>query len=194
MDKRTSDALEGSIRKWRKIAADTRVNHGTDDCLLCQLFIKGRPQDQHCAECPVAESGHSGCSGTPYFDYTFAISAENRRAAATREAEFLESMRDRPVVVGVDHGSKIVVVWRNRFTPEQMINRTEFVDDGCRDAFVVARRVVEKSVSVARPMVTSYTSSGYHVEILEPAWAAGAWRVPVRCEVVVGDAERVGRA
>lgn len=192
MDQRTSDALEGSIRKWREIAAGTRENQGTRDCPLCQLFLVDRPKEQQCAGCPVAESGHVGCDGTPYFEYVHARGLE-QGLAADREAEFLESLRERPVVVGVDCGSKIVVVWRNRFTPEQLVNRTEFVDDGCRDASVVARRVVEKSVSVARPMVTSYTSSGYHVEILEPAWAAGAWRVPVHCEVVVGDAERVVR-
>ena len=106
MDERTCTALEASIAHWRRNAAAERystVSAGCADCALCRMF-----RDRVCRGCPVAtRAGAMGCAKTPYEDakaawnrWMFALPGEDEaeaaafRAAATREAEFLESLRD----------------------------------------------------------------------------------------------------
>ena len=58
-------ALEGSIKKWKRIVASTgAMDNGSDDCLLCQTT------GPFCEDCPVVgDSGYIMCRGTPYMDW-----------------------------------------------------------------------------------------------------------------------------
>ena len=106
MDERTRTALEASIAHWRRNAAAehySTVSAGCADCALCGLFRK-----QQCEDCPVAaRTGAAVCDKTPFAPaikalraWCFSLPGEDEakaaafRAAATREAEFLESLRD----------------------------------------------------------------------------------------------------
>lgn len=113
MDQRTRDALEGSIEKWRKIAACKGEDHGTNNCPLCLMFYKkvqlaaddGGSWTGRCHGCPVYENTELHCcDGTPYDawvqscdtpvnqwnppDYT-----AEQIAAAQAELDFLISLR-----------------------------------------------------------------------------------------------------
>lgn len=102
------EALDGSIAKWRAIAAGTHKNGGAADCPLCQLFNPYQQHQRHmpssesvaagCVGCPVAaRTGQSFCRGSPYEEYEnsedLPISDETMRGIAERELAFLESLR-----------------------------------------------------------------------------------------------------
>ncbi len=58
MNKKTLEALHGSVRKWDRICRDARAkNLGEGNCPLCALFKK-------CSDCPVV-----ACMPTPYGDW-----------------------------------------------------------------------------------------------------------------------------
>jgi len=60
-------ALEGSIAKWQAIVEGHGRDGGTEDCPLCQLFVRDRPVGERCLGCPVAQTtGLRGCAGSPY--------------------------------------------------------------------------------------------------------------------------------
>ena len=62
MDAKTRKALEGSIKKWRKIVEWEDTDNGISNCPLCALFWSAR-----CSECPVKRAtGKRECGGTPY--------------------------------------------------------------------------------------------------------------------------------
>jgi hypothetical protein len=104
MNETTRQALEASIAHWRtaaEVKAPGEAPFGCANCALCRLF---RPVD--CDGCPVAaRSGRLTCAGTPYgeaiiehhrwiFDPEDALAEAAYRAAARREIEFLESLRE----------------------------------------------------------------------------------------------------
>lgn len=65
MKKATLKALKGSIQKWKRIVKGVEIDEGTDNCPLCQLFVRA-----DCTGCPVAKkTGFSYCSNTPYSDW-----------------------------------------------------------------------------------------------------------------------------
>lgn len=92
MDKCTLTALKGSIRKWERIANGKGIDHGSDNCPLCKLFIMDA-----CCGCPVRRrSGYGFCRNTPYdewrdADVNRAVTAEYR-ALAQAELDFLRSL------------------------------------------------------------------------------------------------------
>lgn len=101
MNAATRKALEGSIRKWRRIVAVRGVDLGTENCPLCDRFLDGGTHD--CKGCPVRKAtGQPECRGTPYYDFlrvaTFiahgsvAYTSEARKAAQV-ELDFLISLR-----------------------------------------------------------------------------------------------------
>ena len=99
MDKKTREALEASIEKWkRNTRVRTQENFLTSpyDCPLCELFYRG----EDCPGCPVsAKTGVGNCDLTPYEKAYF--KSENwhedngkaARAAAKEEVAFLKSLR-----------------------------------------------------------------------------------------------------
>ena len=103
MDEETRVALEGSIEKWRKIAAGDGADEGESNCPLCELFI----ENFDCAGCPVAEeTGQGGCRKTPFIEWVnhqagkhqcrmtpLKIQCPDCTALATAELEFLEGLR-----------------------------------------------------------------------------------------------------
>jgi len=59
------ELIEKSVEKWENIVDGTGVDHGTQNCPLCQEFY-----DDNCEGCPVAEeTGYDMCQYTPYFDW-----------------------------------------------------------------------------------------------------------------------------
>jgi hypothetical protein len=61
MNKKTLQALKGSIRKWEKIVAGTGVDNGHCNCPLCKVFPIA------CLGCPVYEkTGFDDCAESPY--------------------------------------------------------------------------------------------------------------------------------
>lgn len=81
MNPKTLLALQGSIQKWKAIAANRCLDLGSDNCPLCHLFhpnYQGEldtnmdveeelPQDQWCDGCPVKDqTGIHGCLNSPY--------------------------------------------------------------------------------------------------------------------------------
>ena len=105
MDKRTSDALEGSIKHWEEnVAADTPYDASTyaDSCALCGAF---QGYDFDCEGCPVSARANIGmCSETPYVDADAALKfwklspnescKQAWRTAAQAELDFLISLRE----------------------------------------------------------------------------------------------------
>jgi hypothetical protein len=91
MDKKTLEALRGSIEKWTRIVAGTTEDEGHDDCPLCQMFFR-RPNPAAlvtCEGCPVAAaSGRPNCQKTPYVAYAEAREdGESTQPAAARTAQ-----------------------------------------------------------------------------------------------------------
>jgi len=63
-------ALYGSISKWRGIVDGTIEDLGSDNCVLCQVFLD-EPEMDICQGCPVRlHTGIVGCGGTPYGHYS----------------------------------------------------------------------------------------------------------------------------
>ena len=106
MDERTRTALEASIAHWRENAAAAHPDDADLSCAACALC--GLFRKQQCEGCPVARrAGTAWCGKTPFAPaiealhaWYFTLPGEDEaeaaafRAAATREAEFLESLRD----------------------------------------------------------------------------------------------------
>jgi hypothetical protein len=102
MDPTTRKALNGSIKKWRKIVAGTGIDLGDRNCPLCALFNSMSNPGGSCTGCPVKEkTGEPWCRGTPYgaWGRTKAASTESKittdseRRLAQRELDFLISLR-----------------------------------------------------------------------------------------------------
>ncbi len=98
MNARTLKALNGSIKKWEKIAAGTGLDKGPENCPLCKLFWYGT---YDCEGCPVAaRTGQGGCSGSPYDEWTDATEYGDAskadtpalKAIARKELRFLRSL------------------------------------------------------------------------------------------------------
>lgn len=63
IDAKTLEALKKSIKKWNRKKV---IDHGVDNCALCQAFS----EQPGCEGCPVAKvSCRSRCWGTPYEDW-----------------------------------------------------------------------------------------------------------------------------
>jgi hypothetical protein len=101
ISKRALTALGGSIKKWDGIVAGTVIDHGCDNCPLCQLYLAN-----DCKACPVSiDTGNDSCIGTPYgrfierakkvdpFQY-IADTPEAKRAATTMR-NYLVRLRDK---------------------------------------------------------------------------------------------------
>jgi hypothetical protein len=94
-------ALEGSIRKWERIVAGTGSDLGSDNCPLCQLYLR-RKQSAPCDGCPVMErTGKPFCAGSPYETWSSAeeelvsrltVQSEEDRRLAQAELDFLKSL------------------------------------------------------------------------------------------------------
>lgn len=96
MDPKAAAALEGSIKKWRKIVAGTGVDEGERNCPLCIAFLH---VNENCVGCPVAvRTGKPYCSGSPYSDYRlaslFGRPQDELLFQAKREVDFLISLRE----------------------------------------------------------------------------------------------------
>lgn len=105
MDKKTAEALEGSIEKWRHIVEEGGEDNGTGNCPLCKLFLSDY-SDTSCEDCPVGKTvgTHVSCSpqymawhrhqrdehyGTPN-----TIHCPECEKFARTELEFLKSLRE----------------------------------------------------------------------------------------------------
>ena len=65
MNEKTKEALELSIAKWVAIVKGVGKDHGSNNCALCDLYIKN-----NCFGCPVEiRTGTMFCSKTPYDDW-----------------------------------------------------------------------------------------------------------------------------
>lgn len=68
MDKRTYEALLGSITKWESIVAGFLKNKGAHNCPLCKMFNDSFSNE--CAGCPVKDkTGAPYCIDSPYKEY-----------------------------------------------------------------------------------------------------------------------------
>ena len=67
MNKKTLQALQGSIEKWQQIVDSTEAeDKEVDNCPLCGMFW-----NRGCRGCPVsAVTGRSGCIGSPYAEWS----------------------------------------------------------------------------------------------------------------------------
>jgi len=68
---RQAKALEGSVRKWRKIVKGTGVDMGIDNCPLCKLYYKPDCTiwSQRCKGCPIfIDTSMPACYKTPMDD------------------------------------------------------------------------------------------------------------------------------
>jgi len=73
MDKKTLEALKGSIKKWENIENWGGIDKGSDNCPLCQVF-----GDNDCEDCPVMmKTGKTQCNGSPWLDFRRHIGAEH---------------------------------------------------------------------------------------------------------------------
>lgn len=85
--KKGEDPLELSIEKWQDIVDGKGRDYGYKNCALCETYFE-------CKGCPI-DTGRQpfGCWGTPYDNYQYANSTRARREAASKELEFLKSLR-----------------------------------------------------------------------------------------------------
>jgi hypothetical protein len=107
MPAETLEALRGSIAKWEAIVEGHGLEHGPDDCPLCQLFHFSYRKDgqRTCVGCPVMHrTGNSLCAGSPYDDYSAAEEEDEDDSearmtwAAKAELDFLKSLLPREAV------------------------------------------------------------------------------------------------
>lgn len=100
MTPKAREALEASIEHWREnVEAEVPEEASVSErhCALCQAFPR-----EDCRGCPVAAVAAPRCLFTPYDEACFAIirwrdgigTQEEWRAAAKKELEFLESLRE----------------------------------------------------------------------------------------------------
>ncbi len=102
MDAKTLEALKGSIAKWERIVRGTGGSQGSDNCPLCQIFLR---DNERCYGCPVQKAVRKHlCRGTPYADlwipadtaYEFSeghmAKNDESRLAAQAELDFLRSL------------------------------------------------------------------------------------------------------
>jgi len=107
MDRKTLEALQGSIKKWEEIVKRTRVDMGGKNCHLCELYADS------CTECPICElTGYAGCGGSPYREWVghhsdehnclsddfytdLYIECETCKKLAEKELAFLKSLLPR---------------------------------------------------------------------------------------------------
>lgn len=107
MDKRTKEALLGSITKWRAIVDGTGMDYGSGNCPLCAMFYYQQYIRQQCIGCPVRDRTRKRhCEGSPYIEWLVAKritgsplgppgddpGIEAVRAAARAELDFLVSL------------------------------------------------------------------------------------------------------
>jgi len=96
MNIKTLKALEGSIKKWKKIVAGTEKDKSTTNCPLCQEF-------KNCKGCPVNLKTHSSCEDSPYDKWvdhqdTFHLEKDDKvhcptcKKLAQEELNFLKSL------------------------------------------------------------------------------------------------------
>ena len=104
MSKRAQEALEKSIQHWERMKVMKTPNEekpSAKSCDLCILY-----EDNRCKSCPVKiATGVIRCAGTPYLTaYSHHIKWGNMgdnknralfRRAATKEINFLKSLRDK---------------------------------------------------------------------------------------------------
>jgi len=72
MDEDTLRALKWSIIKWIVICQRKAVDRGTENCALCQKFLRFEEEesDNDCKGCPVREkTGRQYCENSPYVDW-----------------------------------------------------------------------------------------------------------------------------
>lgn len=103
MDKRTSEALEKSIEKYRKALVNGYMQLGAPSCPLCGMFWS-----EMCTGCPVRDrTGHPACRKSPYrvvsnildtwtdsHGGAWLIETQEQRDAVQAELDFLISLRE----------------------------------------------------------------------------------------------------
>lgn len=96
--------LEGSIDKWRGIVEGTMRDDGPLNEPLCHAFLKDKDD---CTGCPVKRrTGRDCCDGSPYDDWSVAITVEDMAKAAREQLAFLVSLRPAPRQLPVDARAK----------------------------------------------------------------------------------------
>ena len=99
----TAKALEGSIEKWRAIAAGEGGDDGMESCPLCIAFY----EPCCCNGCPVQKAtGRDSCAGSPHDAWSTHHRDEHKKhinlkiecpectRLAKAELRFLEGLRD----------------------------------------------------------------------------------------------------
>lgn len=97
MDKKTLEALKGSIEKWEGIVAGKIKDEGPRNCPLCKKFPS-------CDGCPVSEVTLSdSCNNSPYeeweiyayanhHEFDYMVRDEKSKELAEAELNFLKSL------------------------------------------------------------------------------------------------------
>lgn len=100
MDKKTTEALEKSIKHWEEnVAAKScyEMDVKSESCELCELFSGTNKDGNYCGDCPVfLETGFDCCDTTPYGRVYASIRDTDFPAAheaAKAELEFLKGLR-----------------------------------------------------------------------------------------------------
>ncbi len=149
MDKKTLEALHGSIRKWEAIVAGTGIDDGHRNCPLCQMFLLEldgfTSKNPMCRGCPVYErTGETGCKRTPYDQYHDVENEENARA----ELAFLRSLL--PLSHGIINDQQFSVTdqWGLRFVSDNVLVYVSYVkDQGNRLANLMrAREYIDQEI------------------------------------------------
>jgi hypothetical protein len=94
MNKKTIEALNGSISKWKKVVDGTGKEDGAKNCPLCNMFLR----EFMCDGCPVKEfTGKVGCNNTPYTEWVSVVPDRTPKTPehyriAQKEVDFLKSL------------------------------------------------------------------------------------------------------
>lgn len=115
----TYRALDLSIEKWDFISevivlsGNPPSDGGTGTCALCKLHFG----PISCGACPVAQDGHTKCSGTPYEQYANSLSWPSTCIiAAGREAEYLRDLKGKWVAEKIMEIKPLMNLFSDSFT------------------------------------------------------------------------------
>ena len=99
----TISALDAAVTKWHDIAFCDEIDHGSDDCHLCNMFYDSYSRE--CTVCPIKlYAGKDDCVNTPYTawkkcfslsDYKYKIKDEESKQAAIKMYEFVRMIRNK---------------------------------------------------------------------------------------------------
>ena len=131
MNRKTFEAVQNSLIKWRAIADTTQTRFlrtdekeypGTGNCPLCEIYIPDQDNmrsSEVCVGCPVSEiNGISSCIDTPYQSFGYAKKSSNHKYQHDAASEFVQVFENMIDKSRVSKNGKTKVIWLKKETDD----------------------------------------------------------------------------